>query len=228
MSSTQFKIFIMNYDTFKNPVIPQTAYKQIKRCPSCQSVYIADSHCEACGRSMSYHPIGEPFGAKGLYGFKERYYGSLPLLIKYFSIFEDKTNKSARSYVRNLNKRFDDLLMAFGTPKVIAIEERRFFYVEILELIDELLRYGVSPKTLQNKLEISSVETGPLLTQELLLYLEETKKQNMLSAPWPQQILEHRFMGLRVEYLLKVVLITATVIFVAVNYYNFVSSQVGR
>ena len=53
--------------------IPSTAYQPIKRCQFCQSVFITDKACESCGRSMTYHLIGEPFGVKSYYGIKERY-----------------------------------------------------------------------------------------------------------------------------------------------------------
>lgn len=207
---------------------PSDVYRPIKRCPNCQSVYLTDTSCEACGRSLLYHPIGEPFSAKSLYGFKERYYESLPYLVKHLPLFENKSNAIAKSYVRKLLKRFDDLLMAFGKNEAMLAHERRFFYVETMELIDELLRYGVSPILLQQKIEGSAMDAGPLLTQELLLYLNETKNQNGPSRPWREVILNHRIMGLRVDYILKVGLVAATVVAMAVSYYDFISSLVGR
>ena len=224
----------MNYEAFEiynqspRPLIPQSAYKPIVRCPSCQSVYLTDSKCEACGRSLLYHPIGDPFGAKSLYGMKERYYANFSLLVKYFPVFENQTDAQAKSYVRQLSKRFDDLLEAFGQTKTIASENRRFFYVETLELIDELLRYGTGPFILQQKIENSFLNMGPLLTQELLLYLSEAQKINKLDVPWQTKFMRHHVLGLRVEYILKVLLITTTVVAMAVSYYDLISSQVGK
>ena len=230
----------MNYDAFEifgrdtddvpsvRPLIPQNAYKPVKRCPNCQSVYLSDTHCEACGRSLLYHPIGDPFSAKSLYGFKERYYESFPFFIKYFPIFEDKLNENGKSYVRQLMKRFDDLLNAFGDVDSISSNNRRYFYVETLELIDELLRYGMNPSILQNKIEAKDEHMGPLLTQELLYYLKDSQLENNLGPSWREQLLNYRFLGLRVELWLKVVLITATILIMAVSYYSFISSQVGK
>ena len=223
------------FDTFSpetspesRPAIPDSAYKPIKRCPSCQSVFLTDTKCEACGRSLLFHPIGAPFSAKSLYGFKERYYSSFPIVLKYFPFFEDKKSAPALAYTRHLTKRFDDLLCAFGIENVIEAENRRYFYVEMMELIDELLRYGAESLVLQNKIENRLLETGPLLTQELLFYLAESKTQNFLSRPWQETMLNHRIGGMRVEYILKAVLITATVVAIAVNYYGVISSQFGK
>jgi hypothetical protein len=232
MSSSHFKIFIMNEMTKDpaglRPAIPESAYRPVKRCPNCQSVYLTDTNCEACGRSLLYHPIGEPFSAKSLYGFKERYAEALPTIVKYCPVFEDKNSNLAKSYLRNLTKRFDDLLEAFGIPDAISSDNRRFFYVEMLELMDELLRFGVIPFILQQKFEARIMETGPLLTQEFLLYLAESQKENDIGPTLKDVIFEHRVGGMRVEYILKVALITATVLIVAVSYYGLVSSQLGK
>lgn len=230
----------MNYEVFETfsrdaddssstrPLIPQSSYRPIKRCPNCQSVYLSDTQCEACGRSLLYHPVGEPFSAKSLYGFKERHYASFSLLLKYYPFFENKESEDSKSYVRNLMKRFDDLLQAFGEADAIASNNRRFFYVEMLELIDELLRYGVNSHTLQFKIEARDTLTGPLLTQELIYYLNESQLENKLGSKWPELLLQHRLMGVKVKNWLKLSMITATFVFMAVNYYGFFSSQVGK
>lgn len=230
----------MNYDLFETfgldadesplsrPVIPESAYKPVKRCPNCQSVFLTDTTCEACGRSLNYHIIGEPFSAKSLYGFKERYYASFPVWVKYFNIFEDKKGAAAQSYVRQLSKRFDHLLEAFGDQQTIGTKNRRYFYVEILELIDELLRYGVESIIIGQKIEMRSMETGSLLTQELLFYLNDSAKQNRPEAVWSEVILQHRLMGLKIDHWLKVMLISATVVTAAVIFYEFVSLQFGK
>lgn len=225
-----FEMFDLEVDgnVVSRPAIPQSAYKPIKRCPSCQSVYLTDINCEACGRSLLYHPIGGPFSAKSLYGFKERYYASFPTIVKYFPFFENKVGPEARAYSRQLLKRFDDLLEAFGTLDAIVHSQRRFFYVEMLELMDELLRYGIGEKILQHKIEGRIMETGTLLTQKMLEYLTETQKENKLTKPWSELFLNHRCMGIRVEYWLKTLVITTTVVTLAVIYYELISSQVGK
>ena len=210
------------------PGIPQSAYKPIKRCPNCQSVYLTDTSCEACGRSLLYHPIGEPFSSKSLYGFKERYYSSFSQFVKFFPFFENKVGPKALSYSRHLLKRFDDLLAAFGTANAISNNNRRFYYVEMLEIIDELLRYGVNPVVLQQKVENQILENGSLLSQKIIEYLHESKLENKLTKPWNVQILDEQLMGVRIEFWLRIILITATVLAVSVNYYEIVSLQFGK
>lgn len=223
-----FETFSPEISPDSRPAIPESAYRPVKRCPNCQSVFLTDTNCEACGRSLLYHPIGEPFSAKSLYGFKERYYTSFPFYMKYFPIFEEKTGMAAKAYARHLTKRFDDLIVAFGDRSAIETKNRRYFYVEMMELIDELLRYGTDPLIIQQKIENKLLDTGPLLTQELLIYLSESKKENSLSRPWREVMMDHRIGGMRIEYILKAVLITATVVAIAVNYYGVISSQFGK
>lgn len=229
----------MNYDVFEitpgrgesegiRASIPESAYRPVKRCQSCQSVYLTDTHCEACGRSLLFHPIGEPFSAKSLYGFKERYYASFSPVVKYFPVFENQEGKEAKSYVRKLTKRFDDLMEAFGDESAMDTKNRRLFYVEMMELIDELLRYGVNAAILQQKIEGSSFENGSLLSEQLLFYLNESKTTNKLQGKWQSLFLNHRLYGLNVDLMLKTVLIAATVVAVAVGYYDVVSSQFGK
>ena len=209
-------------------LIPQSAYKPIKRCPNCQSVYLTDISCEDCGRSLLYHPIGEPFSAKSLYGFKERYYSNFSKIVKYYPFFENKISSSALAYSRHLLKRFDDLLLAFGTPEAIANSSRRFFYVEMLELIDELLRYGINPSILEQRIESHLMETGSLLSQKFFEYIQDSKLENKLTKPWRVLLLDKLLMGVRVEAWLKMFVITATVVTLAVCYYEIVSLLFGK
>ncbi|MBY0413808.1 MAG: hypothetical protein K2Q18_06570 [Bdellovibrionales bacterium] len=208
--------------------VPESAYRPVKRCPNCQSVYLSDTKCDDCGRSLLYHPIGEPFSAKSLYGIKERYHDSFNLLLKYYPVFENKKGVKAQSYIRNLTKRFDSLLSAFSEEDAIKAGNRRFFYVEMLELMDELQRFGVNSLILHQKIEGSSEKIGSLLSQELLLYLGSTKNENTLSPSWKEIFLNHRIMGGRIEYWMRLAVVTATILFVAVNFYSLISSQVGR
>lgn len=208
--------------------IPSTAYRPVKRCPFCQSVYISEKSCESCGRSLQYHPIGEPFGAKSLYGIKERYIESFNKLNRFFPVLENKKSSIAKSYVRKLEKRFSDLISAFNSSDMLANDQRRLFYVESMELIDELLRYGVHSSILQVLLLEND---SSLVGQELLFYLQAADEINKskLEKPWLEQTLEYRLWGvLRVEYFLKVSIITATVLTMTVKYKDIINSQFGK
>ncbi|MGZ3786976.1 MAG: hypothetical protein ACXVLQ_00550 [Bacteriovorax sp.] len=206
--------------------IPKTAYQPIKRCPYCQSVFINERSCEACGRSMLYHPIGVPFGPKSFYGMKERYMASQNVLNRFFPQFENRNSSIAKSYVRNISKRFADLALAFNSSELIKADERRLFYVESMGIIDELLRYNVHPQMIQSLLEEND---NSLVGQELLLYLQNARKEIRPDLPWQKGFLEHRLWGLiRVEFFLKVTIVTAAVLTMAVTYKEIISSQFGK
>jgi hypothetical protein len=219
----------MDYDFRISPEtlrIPSTAYKPVKRCPFCQSVFIGEKSCESCGRSMQYHPIGEPFGAKSLYGIKERYIESFNTINRFFPFLENKKSLMAKSYVRKLEKRFSDLISAFNSIDMIANDQRKLFYVESMEMIDELLRYGISPSILQALLLEND---SSLVGQELLFYLQGSSSAMKAEKTWQDQVLNYRLWGvLRFEYFLKVSIITATVLTMAVKYKDIISSQFGK
>ncbi len=219
----------MNYDfnsSAESLNIPQSAYKPVKRCPSCKSVFLTDNLCEACGRSLQYHPIGEPFGPKSFYGIKERYVESQHALYRFFPQFEDKTSKYANSYKRNLSKRFTDLLEAFHSDEEMVKENRKLFYAESMEIIDELLRYNVPSLMIQTVLEENDAS---LVGRELLIYLQYAESSVRAEKKWQQSFLDFKLWGvLRVEFALKTLLMTATVLFMAVYLREIISSQFGR
>ncbi len=219
----------MDYD-FQTPSetlrIPASAYRPIKRCSYCQSVFINEKNCESCGRSMLYHPVGEPFGAKSFYGIKERYIESMHLFNRLFPQFENKKSSTAQSYVRKLSKRFSDLITAFNSPEIIASEQRKLFYIESLELVDELLRYDVNPQLIQSLLEEND---NSLVGQELFYSLAHSANQVEAEKSWIKNLLNYQLWGLiKLEYFLKVIIISATVVTMAVKYKEIISSQFGR
>lgn len=215
--------FPVNQKTLR---IPTSAYKPVKRCPFCHSVFINAKSCEACGRSLQYHLIGEPFGAKSLYGIKERYIENLNAFIRFFPIFENKKSPIAKSYVRKLEKRFSDLISAFNSVDMIANDQRRLFYAESMELMDELLRYDVHASVLEALLIENDTS---LVGQELLFYLQGASSSVQFEKTWTDKFLVYRLWGvLRVEYLLKVLIITITVLTMAIKYKDIISSQFGK
>lgn len=219
----------MDYDFQTLPEsirIPKSEYKPIKRCPFCHCVFLTEKSCESCGRSLHYHPIGEPFGAKSFYGMKARYVENQNILMKLFPIFENKNSNYSKSYVRNLSKRFTDLISAFNSDHLILPHQRKLFFVESIEIIDELLRYGINPHIVQTLLEENDYS---LIGQELLIYLQSARSNIAPDISWKNYFLEYRFWGvLRAEYMLKVIIISATVVTMAVKYKEIISSQFGK
>ena len=176
---------------------------------------------------MHYHPIGKPFGAKSMYGIKERYIESLNIINRNFPILENKKSPIAKSYIRKLEKRFADLLSAFNSKDMIASDERKLFYVESLVIIDEMLSFGVDLSILQALIEKND---NSLAGQELLHYLGGEK--SLLEAVEKDRLklfLDFHLWGiLKVEFLLKVSIVTVTILIMAVKYKDIISSQFGK
>lgn len=211
------------------PYIPEGAYRPVKRCPNCQSVYLTDTKCEACGRSLLFHTIGEPFSSKSFYGIKARYIESLPTVVTFFPFLENKSDSKAKSYQRYLLKRFDELLTGFGSEAMIKSSERKFFYIESLALIDELVSYGLKEQEIILKIEEKFDDVGALLAARLIEHAGESSHLN--SNPKPRLIvfLNYRLMNwLRVDFILKSSIIIAAVCAAAISYYDIISWQVGK
>lgn len=219
----------MDYDFQTTPEtlrIPPAAFRPVKRCPFCESVFIDDKFCESCGRSMQYHLIGEAFGPKSYYGIKERYIENMPSFTRLFSQFENKKSPNARSYVRKLSKRFADLVTAFNSPDLLMTEQRKLFYVESLELIDELLRYETDPHIIYSLLEQND---NSLIGQELIYYLQQSNQLVAADRPWKEDLSNYRLWGLiRSEFFVKALIVSATISVVAVKYKEIISSQFGK
>ncbi len=199
--------------------IPPQAYRAFKRCPNCHSVFITDKSCESCGRSLLFHPVGDPFGPKSFYGLKERYLDSLNPFMTHYHQLENKQSTSAKSYIRNISKRFSDLISGINTVGMIPREQRKHFYIECIAIIDELLLYGTRPKIIEMLL---SQNDNSLLGQELIYYLQFAQKNIKAEPSWSEFCLNYRLWGtIRLEFLLKVILFSATVLTVAVKLRHF-------
>ena len=224
---------LMNYEDFllreSSITIPLEVYKPQVRCPYCQSVHLSEHLCESCGRSLIYHPIGEAFGYKSFIGIKERYIESLNPWIRWYPLYEDKLSPSARKYCRHQEKRFNELLTALQEDAMPPNEERRYFYIELIFLIDELLSYGIPKDQIALKIENNFIESNQILSAELLRILHES---NEYSPPATQKkldvFLKQRTFGLSRDFIFKSTLIMATINFVAIYYYEFFSSLIGK
>ena len=223
----------MNYEDFllrdNTLSIPQEAYKPQVRCPYCQSVHLSDLLCESCGRSLLYHPIGEAFGFKSYTGLKEKYIESLSWFERWYPLYEDKLSPAAQKYSRQLEKRFDELLGALQEDSLPRNAERRFFYIELIFLIDELLDYGKTKKELSEKIERTFVESNQILSAELLRVLNESRAEVVITSQKKLDIfLQQKTLELRRDFILKSFFIVATLNYVAITYYEFFSSRVGK
>jgi hypothetical protein len=209
----------MNFDfelDKKSLYIPKEVYRPIKKCPFCQSVFITDTACEACGRNLDYNLVGKPFSPKSFYRIKEKYVQSFPFLLKMFPIFENKKGLAAQSYIRNLKKRTNDILIGFSSVDLIKSEDRRYFYFELKEIILELLDYGVKEDVIFSMIE--SNESEDLIHQELLVFLQSQKKSNLSFTNWSYLLMNYKVWGvLRLEFILKFAMVFGFILFVAIK-----------
>lgn len=196
--------------------IPKDVYQPIKKCPFCHSVYITDTRCEACDRAIDYNLIGMPFSSKSYYRIKEKYLDSLPTYVKFYPIFEDKKSEAVKSYTRNIIKRFNDLLLGFSSSEIMKSNDRKLFYIEAKEIIDELMEYGYSSIDLNKMaMEFSGED---LVLQDLLNYIHSKRDSSVKILSWEYLLLQHRLFGfLKVEFILKAGIVLAAVIFAALK-----------
>lgn len=182
-------------------VIPKSSYKAKKACPFCHSYYLTDTQCEACGKSLVYDPVGEPFSAKSFFAIKERYVEEFDVLTRFYPVFESLSSDEALAYTRKLKKRLIDLLDYFNYREAFYDEkslfERKLFFIECQFIIDELLSYGVSGESLITLLEKKS---SGVLWQELVQYTHSTANKTFVD----RRNLWMRFGDLRIFNTFKV------------------------
>lgn len=158
-------------------VIPKSSYKPKKSCPFCHSYYLTDTHCEACGKSLVYDPVGEPFSEKSFFAIKERYVEDFDVLKRFYPVFESIHSKDAKKYARKLKKRLIDLLDYFQFREAFydeeSMHERRIFFIECQFILEELLSYAEPTNDL---LKIIEAKSAGVLKEELIRYLVETAK----------------------------------------------------
>lgn len=197
--------------------IPKEAYRPVKRCLTCHSVYLNETHCEACGRAIDFNLLGEPMSFKSFYRIKERYIEEHSPLVKYYPVFEDRTSNRASSYKRNLIKRFKDLVHAFSSPNNLSELSRKLFYLETKALVDEMIDYEISANSLIDI--IFKMGNEDLLLQDLIHYIQVASVHHKKYEAWPIAFLNYRILGfLRVEFSLKFFSIMAAIVFAAVKF----------
>jgi hypothetical protein len=199
-------------------IIPQSAYRPIIRCSYCHSVYLNDTHCDSCGRKIGFEALGKPFSVKSFYILKEKYIRTAPLLVKLFPIFENKTLETTKSYKRNLVKRFKDLLLGFSNPNQLSNEDRTFFYLEMKDLIDELMVYEVASSFLIGL--VHEYDNESLLLQDLDQYIYDKALKNRIDPEWTTLFGEYKIAGvLRVKFISLFFLIMTAIVFAAIKFY---------
>lgn len=179
------------FSLIENPlVIPAGVHKRPIQCPHCESFYVENNRCEDCGKQLQFSALGEPLGPKSFYALKERYLESLVGIIKLFNRLESKQSSEAQNYKRQLYKRFELLVLEFGQNQIGDEKNKRLFYLELKNIIEELVEYEQSGEEIVEKMDLKIVntlsESHPNMSQELIYHLYEAnnnyefKKRNSL------------------------------------------------
>src|SRR5690606_28306720 len=124
-----------------------------KRCPKCQSFYLTDSACEACGYQLAYDGLGEPFSDRSYHMLVANFYGEQNLLFRLFprmvdknvkrSLVKPKSFKRELKFLNKLSQRFSTLSDYFLTVEKYELSDRKLYLVEWRELCLYLLNiYG--------------------------------------------------------------------------------------
>lgn len=124
-----------------------------KTCPKCQSVFVTDKECEACGFQLAYNPVGEPFGERSFFNLKEVFLHEFKgkyLLVRYGFLKDDS---SFKKYKRSVLKRFEVLCDYFFNQNDGDRENRKLFLFEAQEIIKELRMFNVPKSYLWMTLE---------------------------------------------------------------------------
>ncbi len=167
--------YLMEEMQKSTPLLDGHEYRPIKTCPKCASVFISDNECEGCGYRLTYSPVGEAFGEKSFYHFKEQYWGGQSRLVQYWPELEKKSSKKAKKYLRDIEHRYEVLLtFLLGESE----EDRGFYWLEFQELCLELMEYGVSPEKLSIKLNDHSFHGYAPLIHDYLSELEENQSES--------------------------------------------------
>jgi len=156
----------------ENPlIIPSGVHKKPIQCPHCESFFVENNRCEDCGKQAQFSLLGEPLGPKSFYALKERYLDSLVGIVQLFNSLESKQSKEALNYKRQLYKRCELLMMEFRDQQIQGEKNKRLFYLELKNVIEELVCFEHSVEDLDLKIVNTLSETNPNMAQELVYHL---------------------------------------------------------
>jgi hypothetical protein len=128
----------------------------VKRCPYCESIYINDRQCEACGRLLDKHFLGEPFGVKSFYQLRANFWHERHPLFKVMPApyFIPKILKER--YRLQLLTRLMALYQYFllDDEELLESEQRNYFFEELKEVVGELASFGQTVAPLLERLDV--------------------------------------------------------------------------
>jgi hypothetical protein len=127
----------------RKPIIFDTeSALETKICSFCGSVFILDTHCESCGVRFNVDLLGQPLDYRSFYFQKDQYWSQKSLFIRIFPKYERKKAKKAKRYQSFLFQRYRLLLRFFISTPADHSDSRKQYWLELRDLIQELLFYG--------------------------------------------------------------------------------------
>ena len=197
--------------------------KEIKKCPRCQSVYLTDKECEACGFQLNFNFIGKPFGHMCFYDIQENFYrmGSLRKLV-YFIV--DKKYSRYLKYELAIKRRLDNLLQYFFDHIDPVEANRKYFYLELTHLVAEFEKLGLKKylsQKIKDKVMSSDKETiadNSVYVSKITSWIEHRENQQGKL----KQIMTLKIWGtIRVGYFMLIMLLNLIVISVGLKMFSY-------
>ena len=123
-------------------LLNKSLQKEIKKCPSCGSVYVEDNFCESCSFQFDFDKIGAPLGERSFYSLQEDFLKNLNWAEKFLDTNNYFLKQKSTSYQRKLLFRYRDLIELLYTQKYFA--HRPYFFYELGDVVQELIHFGFS------------------------------------------------------------------------------------
>jgi len=197
--------------------------KEIKKCPRCQSVYLTDKECEACGFQLNFNFIGKPFGHMCFYDIHENFYrmGTLRKLA-YFTI--DKKYSRYLKYELAIKRRLDNLLKYFFDHIDPVEANRKYFYLELTHLVAEFEKLGLKKylsQKIKDKVMSSEKETiadNSVYVSKITSWIDHRENQQSQL----KQLMTLKIWGtIRVGYLMLIMLLNLILISVGLKMFSY-------
>ncbi|OFZ24991.1 MAG: hypothetical protein A2381_13010 [Bdellovibrionales bacterium RIFOXYB1_FULL_37_110] len=197
--------------------------KAIKKCPRCQSIYLTDKECEACGFQLNFNFIGEPFGHLSFYESQEIFYrmGTLRRLA-YFIL--DKKYSRYLKYELAIKRRLDNLLTYFFDHIDPVERNRKFFYLELTHLVAEFEKLGLKKYLsyrIKDKVMSSDKETiagNSVYVSKITSWIDHREDQKTKL----EQLLTLKIFGtIRVGYIMLIMLFNLILITVGLKMFSY-------
>lgn len=203
--------------------ISKEAYKS---CPKCESYFLTETACEACGYQLDFEKLGEPLGDKSFYSMREFYWSQLSSIEKANNFqLENKSSEKAKRYIGRILMRYNDLLEFFYSENARSNPHFNIFFLELKDLVLELMKYDIPEKEIWKRVTDteSDGEDFEISLYQRIAYAIETGKQDRAKAkPSLQSLLSYRLGGVvNIVNLFFIFLTFIALVYGAISAYHY-------